>query len=305
MLKDSAGGLLIGMGRTSREQRRHQSGEQLAASSWNLATLPTLPGSLLSAYGTIPGVTVPMMYMGMLFSTFAWHVEDTACSGQLPPHRRAEVWYGVPASAADDFEHVCARRYTDLNRQAGRLSWRDVEDELNEIHGSDHVLPRLLVEAGDRTTVPCSSPASTCYLPRGYHGGFSTGFNCGGAVNFAMADWLGLGMDSVRRYRKMQRLPLFPHEEVVVQGDQVDQVWQAEDRAQAQGGQTRMRKTQMMAAVRMRLHAAPAPAHGRKCGRTARGEVPPKVAYSHDEAVHVATRGHTPQFKRTPRGRGC
>lgn len=39
--------------------------------------LPRLPGSLLRHLrGDIPGVTSPMLYVGSLFASFAWHVED-------------------------------------------------------------------------------------------------------------------------------------------------------------------------------------------------------------------------------------
>ncbi|KAK3013012.1 hypothetical protein RJ639_008744 [Escallonia herrerae] len=40
-------------------------------------TLPRLPGSMLRLLeNEIPGVTDPMLYVGMLFNMFAWHVED-------------------------------------------------------------------------------------------------------------------------------------------------------------------------------------------------------------------------------------
>lgn len=50
---------------------------QYASSPWNLNNLPKLPGSMLRAVReNIAGVMVPWLYVGMLFSSFCWHVED-------------------------------------------------------------------------------------------------------------------------------------------------------------------------------------------------------------------------------------
>ena len=240
MLREGSGGLLIEYGSDVEGTAFADvsSGEQLAGSNWNLGVLPTLPGSLLSSiYGSIPGVTVPMLYMGMLFSTFAWHVEDHNLYSINYHHIGApKIWYGVPPSAAEDFERVVRTKVYELS---GKTEGEMTRDELNEIYGKTTMFsPRLLEEAG----VPCyravQQPGEfVLTFPRGYHGGFSAGFNIGEAVNFAMADWLGLGMDSVRRYRKMHKLPLFPHEEVVVhEALKLDKTWQAHHTEGAAGG---------------------------------------------------------------------
>lgn len=54
-----------------------------------------------------PGVTSPMVYMGMMFSWFAWHVEDHDfhCLNYLHMGD-AKTWYGVPSDAAIAFEEV-------------------------------------------------------------------------------------------------------------------------------------------------------------------------------------------------------
>ncbi len=44
---------------------------------WNLNHLPRMQGSVLSHIKeTVAGVTDPMLYIGMLFSSFCWHTED-------------------------------------------------------------------------------------------------------------------------------------------------------------------------------------------------------------------------------------
>ena len=47
--------------------------------------------------------------------------------------------------------------------------------------------------------------------PKAYHGGFSSGFNVGEAVNFASADWLLHGSDADENYRSMARKSVFSH----------------------------------------------------------------------------------------------
>jgi hypothetical protein len=43
---------------------------------WNLNVLPGLEGSILKHVSGISGISMPWLYVGMLFSTFAWHNED-------------------------------------------------------------------------------------------------------------------------------------------------------------------------------------------------------------------------------------
>ena len=70
--------------------------------------LPTVQNSTLRLLGSdIPGVTSPMLYVGMLFATFAWHVEDQYLYSINYQHLgAAKTWYGVPAAGADGFERV-------------------------------------------------------------------------------------------------------------------------------------------------------------------------------------------------------
>jgi histone demethylase JARID1 len=46
-------------------------------------------------------------------------------------------------------------------------------------------------------------------FPKAYHGGFSLGFNCAEAVNFACADWLPWGQDAISKYRTFKHLAAF------------------------------------------------------------------------------------------------
>lgn len=55
----------------------------------------------------INGVTMPWVYLGMLFSTFAWHNEDHYLySMNYMHHGEGKTWYGVPGNHAPEFERV-------------------------------------------------------------------------------------------------------------------------------------------------------------------------------------------------------
>jgi hypothetical protein len=79
-----------------------------AATKWNLQTLPEDGDSALKhLQHVIPGVNGPMMYHGMVFSTFCWHVEDLSLNSINYHHAgAAKIWYGVAGRHADAFERV-------------------------------------------------------------------------------------------------------------------------------------------------------------------------------------------------------
>jgi hypothetical protein len=52
-------------------------------------------------------------------------------------------------------------------------------------------------------------------FPQAYHAGFSHGFTCAEAVNFAPADWLPFGTSSVERYRGEQRGGVFSQDQLL------------------------------------------------------------------------------------------
>lgn len=83
-------------------------GWKLANSPWNLQVIARSPGSLTRFMpDDIPGVTSPMVYIGMLFSWFAWHVEDHELHSLNFLHTGSpKTWYAVPGDYAFSFEDV-------------------------------------------------------------------------------------------------------------------------------------------------------------------------------------------------------
>jgi hypothetical protein len=90
---------------------KHEADEasnNLAQTNWNMHFIARAPGSLLRYMpNEVPGVTSPMVYLGMLFSWFAWHVEDHELHSINYLHTGApKTWYAVPGDAAQAFEEV-------------------------------------------------------------------------------------------------------------------------------------------------------------------------------------------------------
>jgi hypothetical protein len=84
------------------------SGWRLSGSPWNLQAIARAPGSLTRFMpDDVPGVTSPMVYIGMLFSWFAWHVEDHELHSLNFLHTGApKTWYAVPGDRATELEEV-------------------------------------------------------------------------------------------------------------------------------------------------------------------------------------------------------
>jgi len=89
---------------------------------WNLNVLPGLPQSILKHISGISGISMPWLYVGMLFSSFCWHVEDNFLYSINYMHFGADkTWYGVPGSAAPLMEHAF-RKLVPRSSSAARCS---------------------------------------------------------------------------------------------------------------------------------------------------------------------------------------
>ncbi|XP_078442490.1 lysine-specific demethylase JMJ706-like isoform X2 [Wolffia australiana] len=172
-------------------------GDQLGRSKWNLK-----------------GVTDPMLYIGMLFSMFAWHVEDHYLYSINYHHCGAsKTWYGVPGQAADDLERVVQEHV-----YSHQIFPSEKEEEASNILAEKTTMfpPSILMEHGVPVYKAVQRPGEfVITFPRAYHAGFSHGFNCGEAVNFAVGEWFSFGAAASQRYALLNKAPLLPHEELL------------------------------------------------------------------------------------------
>mmetsp|Transcript_2966 Transcript_2966/g.9079 ORF Transcript_2966/g.9079 Transcript_2966/m.9079 type:complete len:729 (+) Transcript_2966:263-2449(+) len=177
---------------------------------WNLNIFPELNGSLLSYLAeSIKGVTVPWLYVGMLFASFCYHTEDSYMYSINYHHFGApKIWYGTSGGlGAAHFEAAMRSAAPHLFEANPGLFY----------HLTTMVSPADLAQRGARIVRAVQRPGEYIItFPQAYHGGFSTGFNCAEAVNFITADWIPFGRAASARYKIYKWEPIFCHEEIIL-----------------------------------------------------------------------------------------
>lgn len=186
-------------------------GWKLSNSPWNLQVIARSPGSLTRFMpDDIPGVTSPMVYIGMLFSWFAWHVEDHELHSMNFLHTgSSKTWYAVPGHYAFAFEEVI--RSEAYGGNVDRLAALSLLGEKTTL-----LSPEIVIDSG----IPCcrlvQNPGEfVVTFPRAYHVGFSHGFNCGEAANFGTPQWLKVAKEAAVRRAAMNYLPMLSHQQLL------------------------------------------------------------------------------------------
>ncbi|KOM35721.1 hypothetical protein LR48_Vigan02g187100 [Vigna angularis] len=186
-------------------------GWKLSNSPWNLQVIARSSGSLTRFMpDDIPGVTSPMVYIGMLFSWFAWHVEDHELHSMNFLHTgSSKTWYAVPGDYAFAFEEVI--RTEGYGGNIDHLAALKLLGEKTTL-----LSPEVIVASG----IPCcrltQNPGEfVVTFPRAYHVGFSHGFNCGEAANFGTPQWLSVAKEAAVRRAAMNYLPMLSHQQLL------------------------------------------------------------------------------------------
>ncbi|XP_073122229.1 lysine-specific demethylase ELF6 [Henckelia pumila] len=195
----------------SSSEMQGTAGWKLSNSPWNLQVIARSPGSLTRFMpDDIPGVTSPMVYVGMLFSWFAWHVEDHDLHSLNFLHMGSpKTWYAVPGDYAFNFEEVI--RLHAYGGNIDRLTALSLLGEKTTI-----LSPEVIVASG----IPCcrlvQNPGEfVVTFPRAYHIGYSHGFNCGEAANFGTPKWLTVAKEAAVRRAAMNYLPMLSHQQLL------------------------------------------------------------------------------------------
>jgi jumonji domain-containing protein 2 len=122
----------------------------------------------------LPGVTQPMIYVGMFRSFFSFHTEDLNMFSINFLHRgSAKMWYAIPASAANRVEALA------------KSCWPDETCPEMLRHKTKLFSPSQLQQAGIPFARGVQHEGEIMVTwPQSFHGGFNTGFNVAESVNF-------------------------------------------------------------------------------------------------------------------------
>lgn len=179
-----------------------------ATDPWNLNVLPFHAESLFRHIKSdISGMTVPWVYVGMIFSTFCWHNEDHyAYSANYQHFGATKTWYGIPGEDAEKFESAMKEAVPELFETQPDLLFQLVT----------LLTPEQLKKAGVRVyALDQRAGQFVITFPQAYHAGFNHGFNFNEAVNFAPCDWEPFGQAGVERLQLFRRQPCFSHDELL------------------------------------------------------------------------------------------
>ncbi|KAG9244712.1 PLU-1-like protein-domain-containing protein [Calycina marina] len=179
-----------------------------ATDPWNLNILPYHSDSLFRHIKSdISGMTVPWLYVGMIFSTFCWHNEDHyAYSANYQHFGSTKTWYGIPGGDAEKFEAAMRDAVPELFETQPDLLFQLVT----------LLTPEQLRKADVNVyAVDQRAGQFVITFPQAYHAGFNHGFNLNEAVNFAPTDWEPKGEAGVQRLQEFRRQPCFSHDELL------------------------------------------------------------------------------------------
>ena len=153
---------------------------------YNLNRLPCM----LKRVGVdLPGITSPMMYVGMWRSFFPFHCEDRNLFSINVMHLgEPKYWYGVPPASGPRLETLA------------KSIWPEETCPEFMRHKTKMVSPTRLAQAAIPFVRAVQRPGDIMITwPGSYHGGFNAGFNLAEAVNFVPPS---LALDFIETMRK-------------------------------------------------------------------------------------------------------
>ncbi|XP_074646245.1 uncharacterized protein LOC141902428 isoform X2 [Tubulanus polymorphus] len=152
---------------------------------WNLNVLAMNNGSLLRNLGSVSGVTVPTLHIGMLFSTKCWSRDNHMLPYINYLHTGADtIWYSIVKGQVGKFKQLMADLFPD------RLH----DHPITSKNGAVMVSPDVLIEGGVNVCRTVQRQREfVVVFPETYCASVCCGYNISESVHYATTDYLPLG----------------------------------------------------------------------------------------------------------------
>lgn len=163
--------------------------EPFSKHGWNLTVLPHNSGSILRHLGAVPGVTVPWLNIGMVFSTSCWSQDQNHLPYIDYLHTGADcIWYSVPAEEK-----------TKLDKVVHTLLQANGTPGLEMLEKNIMISPEVLSREGIKVyrTVQQSGQFVVVF-PGAFVSRVCCGYSVSETVHFATPQWMNLGYEAAK-----------------------------------------------------------------------------------------------------------
>uniref|UniRef100_A0A671P4C9 Protein Jumonji n=1 Tax=Sinocyclocheilus anshuiensis TaxID=1608454 RepID=A0A671P4C9_9TELE len=172
--------------------------EPFSKHGWNLTVLPNNSGTILRHLGAVPGVTVPWLNIGMVFSTSCWSQDQNRLPYIDYLHTGADcIWYSIPAEEK-----------TKLDKVVHTLLQANGTPGLEMLEKNVMISPEVLCREGIKVhrTVQKSGQFVVVF-PGAFVSRVCCGYSVSETVHFATPQWVNLGYEAAKdlKYRHIAK----------------------------------------------------------------------------------------------------
>ncbi|XP_062847089.1 protein Jumonji isoform X2 [Trichomycterus rosablanca] len=182
--------------------------EPFSKHGWNLTVLSNNSGSILRHLGAVPGVTIPWLNIGMVFSTSCWSRDQNSLPYIDYLHTGADcIWYCIPATEKSKLDKV-VHTLLQANGTPG----------LEMLEKNIMISPEVLRRAGVKVhrTVQQSGQFMVCF-PGTFVSKVCCGYSVSETVHFATAEWMKLGYEAAKDLKRKRIEEPFSTEKLLCQ----------------------------------------------------------------------------------------
>ncbi|XP_036092857.1 protein Jumonji isoform X2 [Rousettus aegyptiacus] len=182
--------------------------EPFSRHGWNLTVLPNNTGSILRHLGAVPGVTIPWLNIGMVFSTSCWSRDQNHLPYIDYLHTGADcIWYCIPAEEENKLEDV-VHTLLQANGTPG----------LQMLESNVMISPEVLCKEGIKVhrTVQQSGQFVVCF-PGSFVSKVCCGYSVSETVHFATTQWTSMGFETAKEMKRRHIAKPFSMEKLLYQ----------------------------------------------------------------------------------------